>query len=179
MLAADFSVVSAPVPCQPTSMLRTTLPPAVFGAVLLLAVTRGPGVGAQRPATGMRPSHRAVLTFIPRGARVDTIPLYTDEQAASGAALFAKVCVECHELSDYTGEKFRAKWSGQTMYDLYEQIRTKMPDDKPGTLSREEYADALAYILKQNKIPAGSTKIAPDSAAMSAVKLDLPPVSPP
>ncbi len=105
--------------------------------------------------------------------------MYTEAQATSGAALFTKVCVECHELADYTGEKFRTKWSGQTMYDLYEQIRTKMPDDKPGSLTREEYADALAYILKQNKLPAGSTKIAPDSAAMSAVKLDLPPVTPP
>lgn len=160
-------------------MLRNTLPPALFGAVLLLSVARGPGVGAQRPATGLRASHVGASAFIPRAARVDTVPLYTEAQATSGAALFEKVCVECHELADYTGEKFRAKWTGQSMYDLYEQIRTKMPDDKPGSLTREEYADALAYILKQNKVPAGSTKIAPDSAAMSAVKLDLPPASRP
>lgn len=170
-------------------MLRTTLPPAVFGAVLLLAVVRGPGISAQRPASGLRALHPDALSSVPRAARLgaarldaarlDTVPLYTEEQATSGAALFTKVCVECHELSDYTGEKFRAKWTGQTMYDLYEQIRTKMPDDKPGSLTREEYADALAYILKQNKLPAGTTKIAPDSAAMSAVKLELPPVSPP
>lgn len=159
-------------------MFLTTLPPAVFGAVLLLAVTRGPGVSAQRPADAQRLSH-PVAAFIPRAARADTTPLYTEAQATSGETLFKKVCVECHELADYTGEKFRTKWSGQTMYDLYEQIRTKMPDDKPGSLTREEYADALAYILKQNKVPAGATKIAPDSAAMSAVKLDLPPVTPP
>jgi len=151
----------------------------VFGAVLLLAVTRGPGVGAQRPAAFPRASHPDASAFVPRGARLDTVPLFTEEQATSGAALFNKVCVECHELSDYTGEKFRAKWNGQSMYDLYEQIRTKMPDDKPGSLTRDEYADALAYILKQNKLPSGSAKVAPDSAAMSAVKLDLPPVSPP
>lgn len=160
-------------------MLRKTLPPALFGAVLLLSVARGSGVGAQRPAIGLRSSDRDVSAFIPHTARLDTVPLYTDAQATSGAALFDKVCVECHELADYTGEKFRAKWTGQSMYDLYEQIRTKMPDDKPGSLTREEYADALAYILKQNKVPAGSTKIAPDSAAMSAVRLDLPPASRP
>lgn len=160
-------------------MLRTTLPPAVFGAVLLLAVVRGPGAGAQRPAARLRASHPDALAFVPRSVRPDTVPLYTEEQAANGETLFKKVCVECHELADYTGDKFRAKWTGQTMFDLYEQIRTKMPDDKPGTLTRDEYADALAYILKQNKLPAGPTKVAPDSAAMSAVKLDLPPASKP
>lgn len=159
-------------------MIRATLPPVVFGAVLLLAVTRGPGIGAQRPAVGLRQDN-LTSSFVPHSARVDTMPLFTEEQATSGAALFTKVCVECHELADYTGEKFRAKWNGQTMYDLYEQIRTKMPDDKPGSLTRDEYASALAYILQQNKLPSGTSKVAPDSAAMSAVKLDLPPVSQP
>ena len=89
--------------------------------------------------------------------------------------MFAKVCVECHEPADYTGPKFREKWNGLPMLDLYEQIRTKMPDDNPGSLTRDQYAEALAYILKQNGVPAGPSKIAPDSVAMSAVKLNLPP----
>jgi len=110
--------------------------------------------------------------FLPRS---DTTPLYTEEQATNGTALFNKVCVECHEPADYTGPKFREKWNGQPMLDLYEEIRTKMPDDSPGSLTRDEYADALAYILKQNGVLSGPTKVAPDSSAMSMVKLDLPP----
>ena len=148
-------------------MLRTTLPVACFGAVLLLAVARGQSSAAPLPSASLSAASFHVLR--------DTTPLYTEEQATSGSAIFAKVCVECHEPADYNGNKFREKWNGQPMLDLYEYIRTKMPDDKPASLTRDEYADALAYILKENGVPAGPTKIAPDSAAMSAVKLDLPP----
>jgi mono/diheme cytochrome c family protein len=147
-------------------MIRTTLPVACFGAVLLLAVTRGQSDAAPLPLAPL-----SAASFVAR----DTTPLYTAEQAASGTAIFEKVCVECHEPADYAGNKFREKWNGKPMIDLYDYIRTKMPDDKPESLTRDEYADALAYILKENGVPAGPTKIAPDSAAMSAIKLDLPP----
>jgi mono/diheme cytochrome c family protein len=148
-------------------MIRTTLPVACFGAVLLLAVTRGQGDAASLPS--------APLTAASFLASRDTTPLYTAEQAARGDTVFKKVCVECHEPADYNGNKFREKWNGKPMLDLYEYIRTKMPDDRPGELTRDEYADALAYILKENGVPAGPNKIAPDSAAMAAVNLDLPP----
>lgn len=147
-------------------MIRTTLPVACFGAVLLLAATRGQSNAAPLPSAPL-----SAASFV--GA--DTVPLYTAEQATSGTAIFEKVCVECHEPADYAGNKFREKWNGKPLIDLYDYIRTKMPDDKPESLTREEYADALAYILKENGVPAGPTKIAPDSAAMSAVMLDLPP----
>lgn len=150
-------------------MIRTTLPVACFGAVLLLAVTRGQGNAAPLPSASL-----SAASFL---ASRDTIPLYTEEQATSGAALYEKVCVECHEPVDYKGDKFREKWNGKPMLDLYEYLRTKMPDDRPGELTRDEYADALAYILKENGVPAGPTKIAPDSAAMSAMTLHLPPTT--
>ena len=151
--------------------MRMTIPLAGLGAAVLLAVASGQGSATPARTTGPRISslHQAR----------DTTPLYTEEQAANGTALFKKVCVECHEPADYTGAKFREKWNGQRMIDLYEEIRVKMPDDKPGSLTRDEYAEALAYILKQNGLPAGTMKVAPDSAAMSAVKLELPPAQRP
>lgn len=148
-------------------MIRTTLPVACLGAALLLAATRGQGNAAPLPSASL--STASFLTSL------DTVPLYTAEQADSGAKVFEKVCVECHEPVDYSGDEFREKWNGKPMLDLYEYIRTKMPDDRPGELTRDEYAVALAYILKENGVPAGPTKIAPDSAAMSAVMLHLPP----
>lgn len=147
--------------------MRTTIPVAGFGAALLVVVATGQG----RAHTVRADRHSTARAYVSR----DTTPLYTEEQAANGTALFKKVCAECHEPADYTGQAFREKWNGQRMIDLYEEIRVKMPDDKPGSLTRDEYAEALAYILKQNGLPAGAMKVAPDSAAMSAVKLEFPP----
>ncbi len=150
-------------------MIRTTLPVACFGAVLILATTGGRGSAAPVPSAPL--SYMGVAT--PGIVSRDTTPLYTEEQATNGAALFAKVCVECHEPADYAGPAFKEKWNGLPMLDLYEYIRTKMPDDKPGTLTRDEVADATAYVLKANGVRSGPVKIAPDSAAMSTVKLNL------
>lgn len=147
--------------------MRLSIPVASLGAVLLLAAASGQGLAHS--------ANRGEGMLVHASIARDSTPLYTEEQAANGTALFKKVCVECHEPADYTGSAFREKWNGQRMIDLYEEIRVKMPDDKPGSLTRDEYAEALAYILKQNGLPAGPMKVAPDSAAMSAVKLEFPP----
>ncbi len=108
----------------------------------------------------------------------DSTPLYTDEQATAGAAVFGRVCVECHEKKDVTSADFRAKWTGRPILDLYELIRTTMPDSNPGALSRDEYAETLAYILKLNGLPAGATAVMPDSTAMRSATLEFPPATP-
>jgi hypothetical protein len=55
-----------------------------------------------------------------------------------------------------TGEDFDAKWRGQTVDDLFEEIQASMPQDHPGKLSRTETAEIVAYILQFNKLPSGS-----------------------
>jgi mono/diheme cytochrome c family protein len=104
--------------------------------------------------------------------------LYTEEQATAGAAVFGKICAECHEKKDITNNDFRAKWTARPLWDLYELVRTTMPDSNPGGLSRDEYSNALAYILKLNGVPAGPTAVMPDSTLMKNTKLSLPPVAP-
>ncbi|MEI6739369.1 MAG: cytochrome c [Gemmatimonadaceae bacterium] len=161
----------------------TSLPSAGFATVVLLAT-----LNVARPALSpLTPSSSSVVRATPvahadraRVARVarDTTPLYTDAQATAGLAVFTKNCAECHEKKDVTSADFRTKWSGRTLFDLYELVRTTMPDSNPGALSRDEYAAAIAYILKLNGLPAGPATVMPDSAAMRAVTLALPPQSP-
>lgn len=146
---------------------------ASFPSTLLLAVLLLSGFGDDRSHSADRAtlvSPHALVT------RRDSTPLYTEEQATVGAALFGRVCVECHETKNVTSTDFRAKWTGRPILDLYELIRTTMPDSNPGGLSRDEYAGALAYILKLNGLPAGSTPVMPDSSAMKGARLDFPPV---
>jgi mono/diheme cytochrome c family protein len=109
---------------------------------------------------------------------LDTVKAYTEEQATAGQAVFTKVCAECHETKDVTGADFKTKWGGRPVFALFEQIRTTMPDGNPGTLSRDEYLATVTYIMKLNGLPAGSTPLASDSAALSAINLDVPPSSP-
>ncbi|MEZ4457203.1 MAG: cytochrome c [Gemmatimonadales bacterium] len=85
----------------------------------------------------------------------DSVGVYSDEQASRGQSLYRKNCVECHSASAYTGASFRRVWGSRSVYELWEQIRTTMPDDNPGKLSHQEYADVVAYLLKLNKLPAG------------------------
>jgi mono/diheme cytochrome c family protein len=45
------------------------------------------------------------------------------------------------------------------MGDLLDRTRTTMPMNKPGTLSRQQIADLLAFVLNVNKFPAGTAEL--------------------
>jgi len=98
---------------------------------------------------------------------------FTDEQAERGNGVFKRVCVECHTQKDMSGADFRLNWNGRTVFDLFERIRTTMPEAAPGSLSREEYADVTSYFLKLNGMPTGSMPMPADSTLVS-IKLDIP-----
>jgi S-disulfanyl-L-cysteine oxidoreductase SoxD len=157
---------------------------AALAAVPLLAVSFGVGVASASDETGPEaigvgsrraPSHqrapvraawRSVMSF-------DSTGVYTVAQAERGLEVFNKVCSECHEVEDLTNEDFRFEWNGKTVYDLYDLVRTTMPDENPGTLTREQYLDAIAFVLKINNQPAGPNEFVGDSASASAVVLRL------
>ncbi len=46
-----------------------------------------------------------------------------------------------------------------------------MPEDDPGSLSAQEYADVLAYILQLNDLPAGGVELPADPVLLEAVSL--------
>jgi S-disulfanyl-L-cysteine oxidoreductase SoxD len=127
---------------------------------------------AVRPSACGRPRPPA------RVAWRDSAALYTEAQATAGAEVYTKVCASCHEKTDVTNADFKANWGGRSLYELYEEIRTTMPDDNPGALSRDEYAGATAYILKLNGFVAGQVAVMPDSAAMAGAKLVFPASAP-
>jgi hypothetical protein len=49
-----------------------------------------------------------------------------------------------------------------------------MPQDKPGSLSRPQTADIVAYILNFNKAPAGKIDLPGDTDLLKAIKI-VPP----
>src|SRR5713226_3495698 len=78
--------------------------------------------------------------------------VYNNEQAKRGEAAFVEACSNCHgrtlEGADMTpaltGGGFMANWDTLTLGDLFDRIRTSMPADRPGSLSRQEDADVVA-----------------------------------
>ena len=102
---------------------------------------------------------------------------YTLAQAKRGA-LKSGLCVNCHgdgfrggPAPELAGPDFLARWDGRSVGDLFELIRLRMPDDDPGALPREEYADLVAYILAVNKYPTGSAEVGIDTAPLKQIQI--------
>lgn len=93
--------------------------------------------------------------------------VYTEEQARRGQAVYAESCANCHgehmegiDMSPaLTGATFGSNWNSLTVGDLFDRIRTTMPMDRPGSITPQQNADVIAYILKANQLPAGTTEL--------------------
>lgn len=93
--------------------------------------------------------------------------IYTVEQAARGESLFADKCSSCHgpdmnggEMAPgLVGSSFTSNWNDLTLGDLFDRIRVSMPQNDPGSLSRQENADILAFILRKGSYPAGEAEL--------------------
>jgi len=57
---------------------------------------------------------------------------------------------------------------------MFDVISDSMPEDNPGSLKKEEYADVIAYLLQLNKFPAGASELPPDKDALSAILMEKP-----
>ena len=68
------------------------------------------------------------------------------------------------------GAAFMASWNDLTLGDLFERIRISMPADRPGTLSRQQMADVIAFLLRSNQFPAGSAELPIETPALRAMK---------
>lgn len=130
-----------------------TFASATLAALVLLSVTSYMSVQAQAVVEGV----------------------YTEAQAKRGEKVYAENCSFCHGddlkgsdvIPALTGSDFVASWQGKTAADLFEKINTTMPATAPGTLTAEQSADSVAYMLSVAKYPAGTTEL---SAKMDELK---------
>ena len=107
--------------------------------------------------------------------------VYTAEQGKRGEALYQKYCVSCHgedlagggpeSAPTLVGSKFTAVWDGRTVGELFERAFVTMPQDAPGSLTREQHADILAFIFTRNSFPAGATELPTRPDALGAIKI--------
>lgn len=105
--------------------------------------------------------------------------VYTVEQATRGQVLYDEQCASCHgsELNggsrapSLAGDEFSANWNNATLGDLFEYQRFSMPQNDPGSLSPQENADILAYMLQKGHYPPGATELSTDIEDLKTVTL--------
>jgi mono/diheme cytochrome c family protein len=98
--------------------------------------------------------------------------VYNAEQATRGADTWASVCAACHAIGEVTGLNFSKKWVGYPLWDLYSYLKESMPQDNPGGLTDREYAQVVAWLLKQNNMPEGKDELPPDTLTLRRIKVD-------
>ena len=100
--------------------------------------------------------------------------VYTAAQATRGEETYMAICVACHPRGTYTTAAFRTAWNGRPLSDLFDLVREKMPKSDPGSLTPAEYAQAIAYLLKINEVPAGEHELPPDAEGLKRIRIEWP-----
>jgi S-disulfanyl-L-cysteine oxidoreductase SoxD len=100
------------------------------------------------------------------GARTVADGVYTDTQAARGAAVYDAACSGCHraDLGGGTGpslreERFAREFADKDLKTLFTKTATTMPRNAPGSLGDNVYVDIVAHLLKENGFPAGTEEL--------------------
>jgi hypothetical protein len=83
---------------------------------------------------------------------------------------FGQSCAGCHALTaegkaPLVGDAFWKSFAQKTVGDLLEFVSTYMPNGTPGSLSESSYNDIVAFMLKSNGFPAGTTELARNTIA--------------
>ena len=108
--------------------------------------------------------------------------VYTVDQAKKGEATYKEQCAACHgdnlegsgPMPPLAGKDFLANWQGKAVADVYDKTQTSMPATAPGSLSPEQAADVVAYMLSMSKYPAGGADLPAKSDDLKQITLDAP-----
>jgi cytochrome c5 len=92
--------------------------------------------------------------------------VYTETQAARGAAVYDTACAGCHraDLAGGTGpslkeQRFAREFAGKDLRTLFTRIAMTMPRNAPASLGDNVNLDIVAHVLKENGFPAGSQEL--------------------
>ena len=121
----------------------------------------------------------AIAVPIAQGVAARTVweGVYSEAQAARGKAVSDAQCAYCHQ-PDLRGQgfapalvedAFATRWQDGNLGDLLTIVKGTMPQDKPASLTDEDYAAIVAYLLQANRYPAGKQDLRPDPAALKDV----------
>jgi mono/diheme cytochrome c family protein len=135
------------------------------GARMFVAMVAAGGIGV-------------TLALSPQAQTLRTVQdgVYSDAQAARGAALYTSQCAGCHgdalgglSAPPLAGDAFVQNWRSQPLAELVNKIRNTMPQGSPGSLTPQQSADIVAHMLKVGRFPAGGADLAGNEAAWKQI----------
>jgi S-disulfanyl-L-cysteine oxidoreductase SoxD len=103
--------------------------------------------------------------------------VYTAAQAARGEETYMNMCVGCHAAGTYSTPAFREKWDRHPLSELYALLSETMPKQDPASLTPQEYAQLVAYLLKINEVSAGKTELGSDLERLKKITIEMPGVT--
>lgn len=118
------------------------------------------------------PSSTVVQTFVQPGDTVSVLDgVFSEAQANRGKDVFEESCLECHALLEFTGGPYTplAKWPN--VGEMFVSVSSRMPYNDPGSLSRQEYAAVLSYILQQNGYPSDGDELPGDVRRLLPIRI--------
>lgn len=125
-----------------------------------------------------------LVTAAPQAAQSKSVNdgIFSEAQATRGEAAYKRDCSSCHGdglagdgfAPGLAGSEFLSNWNGTTAGDLFDRVRISMPPSNPGGVSSQDKADIIAFMLKTNKYPAGTTEMASSVDALKDIKIELP-----
>lgn len=120
--------------------------------------------------------------------------VYSKAQSARGEEAYKLSCGYCHKddlsggfMDDGVGRavplagptafnsSFAARWKDQTLGDMVYAIASTMPKEAPTSLPLSAYVDIVTYLLEKNGVPAGSTELPADVAALRGIAVTAGP----
>lgn len=120
----------------------------------------------------------ACIIFAPSTQAQEAIA-FTAEQVANGESIYKETCQICHgnRLSNgqfgtpLRGSFFRNNWKGKTLGELVQNTYEKMPPDNVMSMSMQQYAEVVSFILSRNDIEPGDTPIEGHLESLNIVPL--------
>jgi cytochrome c553 len=142
---------------RPSPIMKSVTRLVLCGLVLLTAI-----------------GHRSIVRAQNEHSRSTMSGVFTQAQANAGEETYMSVCVACHPAGTYSSAAFKTTWNGRPLSDLFSLIKERMPKNEPGTLSPEETAQLVAYILKINGTPTGKTELPAEVASLKEIRIEIP-----
>jgi mono/diheme cytochrome c family protein len=115
--------------------------------------------------------------------------VFTRVQAERGQRVHRTACAECHgtrldgapldpdraSTPPLARARFLRVWDGRSLAALVAYMRVSMPPSSPGSLSDEEYLDAIAHMLAVSNVPAGERPLEADALALGGILIRMQP----
>jgi mono/diheme cytochrome c family protein len=98
--------------------------------------------------------------------------VFSQAQVDHGRRIFRSICSNCHEIEEFTDPgAYLAEMDGKAVWEVFEFVRTKMPDDDPGSLRPAEYAAVLSYLFERAGAPVGTLDLPLEREPLEAITI--------